>query len=195
MGKGILYRSSSPVNPQIGRSAYADAAMRDAGIKTVINLADSAVAYEGWEESYYASCSITPLGLGVDFDNPAFKTGIAEGFRSIIAGEAPFLVHCNEGKDRAGFVSAVLECLMGAGTNEVIADYMLTYFNYYGVEPGTPQYDAIAESNIQKTLAIAFDVDDISSDDIDLQSEAENYLSEKLHLSEDEISALKAKLM
>ena len=194
MGKNILYRSSSPVNPELGRSACADAAMRDAGIRTVINLADSAIAYEGWQDGYYASCSITPLGLGVDFDDPAFESGFAEGLRAIIAGEAPFLVHCNEGKDRAGFVSAVLECLMGAEPEEVIADYMVTYYNYYGVEPGTPQYAAIAESNIKKTLAIAFDVEDICADGVDLRAEAEEYLSGKLLLSEAEIKALKNKL-
>src|SRR5690554_4112411 len=40
MGKGIYYRSSSSVNNELGRAAYADALMKAAGIKTVINLAD-----------------------------------------------------------------------------------------------------------------------------------------------------------
>ena len=41
IGYGTLYRSSSPVNPEISRNAYADAAIEAAGIKTVVNLADS----------------------------------------------------------------------------------------------------------------------------------------------------------
>ena len=86
------------------------------------------------------------------------------------------LVHCTEGKDRAGFVSAVLECLMGATADEVIADYMVTFFNYYGVQPGTEQYDIIANSNICKSLAAAFDIADIR--EADLQAEAEAYLLE-----------------
>ncbi|MBR5009972.1 MAG: tyrosine-protein phosphatase, partial [Clostridia bacterium] len=156
MGENKLYRSSSPVNPEINRNTQADAAAKEAGIKTFINLADNDEVmrgYEGFEESYYAAQSIIALNLGVDFSADDFKAGLADGVRFIAQNEAPFLVHCNEGKDRAGFVSAVLECLMGASAEEVTADYMVTFYNYYGVEAGTEQYDAIARANIQKSLA------------------------------------------
>jgi len=53
-------------------------------------------------------------------------------FRFIIANDGPYLIHCTEGKDRAGFVSAVLEALMGADLQEIVADYMKSYENYYG---------------------------------------------------------------
>ena len=36
--------------------------------------------------------------------------------------------------------------------DEVVADYMVTYYNYYGVEPGTDKYDAIANSNIKMCI-------------------------------------------
>ena len=71
-------------------------------------------------------------------------------------------MHCTEGKDRAGYVSALLECFMGATYDEVVEDYMKTYVNYYGVEKGTEKYDAIANSNIIKSLKKAFGVDDLS---------------------------------
>ena len=29
---------------------------------------------------------------------------------------------------------------MGADADEVVADYMQTYLNFYGLEPGTEQY-------------------------------------------------------
>ena len=95
------------------------------------------------------------------------------------------------GKDRAGFVSAVLECLMGASADEVKADYMVTFYNYYGVLPGTEQYDAIARSNILKSLATAFEVEDIYA--CDLAAEAEEYLK-SIGVSEEDIAAAKAKL-
>lgn len=41
---------------------------------------------------------------------------------------------------------------MGASAEEVIADYMVTYSKYYGVENGSEQYEAIAENNIVKML-------------------------------------------
>lgn len=197
MGSGKLYRSSSPVNPELGRNTYSDKAAEAAGIKTVVNLADTAegiAAYEGWADTYYSKCNVIGLNLGVDFKQADFQAGLAEGMRFMAENDGPYLIHCTEGKDRAGFVSALLECLMGASADEVVADYMVTYYNYYGVEEGTEQYDAIASGNIDKSLADAFGIDDIHADGVDLAAEAEGYMSEKLGLSAEEIFALKAKL-
>ncbi|MBQ8587713.1 MAG: alpha/beta fold hydrolase, partial [Oscillospiraceae bacterium] len=195
MGDDTLYRSSSPINPEIGRNTYADAAMEAAGVKTVINLADSetsAAAYPGFAETYYSQQNVIYLNLGVDFAAEDFQEGLANGLRFMIANEGPYLVHCTEGKDRAGFVNAVLECLMGATIDEVVEDYMVTYYNYYGVEPGTEKYDAIANSNILKSLATAFENDSISSD-TDMSAEAEEYLL-AIGLTEGEIVALRSVL-
>ncbi len=194
VGENKLYRSSSPVNPEINRNKQADAAAREAGIKTFINLADNDQVmrgYEGFDESYYSNQSIITLNLSVDFAAEDFRLGLADGVRFIAANEAPFLVHCNEGKDRAGFVTAVLECLMGASAEEVTADYMVTFYNYYGVEAGTEQYYAIAKANIQKSLAKAFEIDTIEG--ADLAEEAREYLL-AIGVSEEDITAAKAKL-
>lgn len=102
-----------------------------------------------------------------------------------------YLIHCKEGKDRAGFVCAVLECLMGASATEVVEDYMETFYNYYGVEKGSRKYDAIAQANIIKTLKTAFGISDLN--DVDLAACAENYLI-SIGMSTDQISRLKANL-
>ena len=191
---GKLYRSSSPVNPEINRDLIADRAAAAAGVKTFINLADSEEemrGYEGFDASYYSTQKIIPLNLGVDFMAEEFRTGLAKGLRFIAANEGPYLVHCTEGKDRAGFVSAVLECLTGASADEVIADYMVTFFNYYRVQPGTEQYDIIANSNICKSLAAAFEIPDIR--EADLQAEAEAYLLE-IGLTAEEIAQVRTNL-
>ena len=196
MGTATLYRSSSPINPELNRNNYADAAMRGAAVKTVMNLADdedTAKSYEGFNESYYGQQNVIYLNMGVDFTAESFRSALAEGLRFFAANDGPYLVHCNEGKDRAGFVSAILECLMGATAEEVIADYMVTYYNYYGVEEGSEQYDAIGNSNIRKSLATAFGVSDITAEDVDLAAEAEEYLAE-IGLTDAEISALKENL-
>ena len=194
MGEGKLYRSSSPVNPEINRNKEADAAAAAAGVKTFVNLADNEEtmkAYEGFAESYYAGQAVICLNLGVDFAADDFKAGLAEGVRFIAVNEAPFLVHCNEGKDRVGFTSAVLEALMGASAEEITADYMVTYYNYYGVVPGTEQYDVIAASNIQKSLAAAFHMTSIFEGD--LQGAAAAYLTE-IGFSAEDIAAVQARL-
>ena len=194
IGAGKLYRSSSPVNPEINRNHQADAAAEKAGVKTFVNLADAEETmkgYEGFADSYYSKQNYICLNLGVDFSSDEFRHGLAEGLRFIAKGEAPFLVHCNEGKDRAGFVSAVIEALMGASADEITADYMVTFFNYYGVQPGTEQYDIIASSNIQKSLAAAFGMESLSSGN--LQESCVSYL-ESIGLTADEIAGIQAKL-
>ena len=71
--------------------------------------------------------------MGVDFFAPDFTEKLAAGLRFMISNEPPYLVHCNEGKDRAGMTIALLEALSGATMDEIIADYMESYENYYGV--------------------------------------------------------------
>ena len=196
MAPGVLYRSSSPVNPELNRNGYADAAMCKAGVKAVMNLADSKEemeAYEGFADTYYSQQNIAALNLGVDFASAEFKQGLADGFTFFANEEGPYLVHCTEGKDRAGFTSAILEALMGASAEEIVADYMTTYFNYYGVEEGE-QYDVIANSNIKKSLAAAFGIPDITAEGVDLAAEAYAYLKEDLGMEEETIALLKQKL-
>ena len=194
IGAGKLYRSSSPVNPEINRNRIADQASAAAGIKTFINLADNDEVmrgYEGFDAAYYSKQAVIALNLGVDFSAEDFRAGLAEGFRFIANGEAPYLIHCNEGKDRAGFMAAVAECLMGASAEEVIGDYMVTFKNFYKVEPGTEQYEIIARSNISKSLAAAFGIEDITA--ADLQAEAEAYLLE-IGVTADEIAKIRENL-
>ena len=194
MGENRLFRSSSPINPELGRNSYADAALEAAGVTVIMNLADSdaeAAAYEGFAESYYAGQKVIYLNLGVDFASGDFQKGLAKGLRFFGENPGTYAVHCTEGKDRAGFVSALLECLMGASADEVVEDYMVTYQNYYGVEFGSEKYNAIAESNIIKTLQDSFEIQDLYT--ADLAAEAEEYIR-FLGLTEGEVQQLKANL-
>lgn len=201
----VLYRSSSPVDNEIGRAAYSDALAKAVGVKTVLNLADSDDEIKGYFASkdfnsdYYKSLynagKVKALNMGVDITAEDFSNKLADGLRFLIKNDGPYLIHCTEGKDRAGFVSAVLESLMGAKLDEVVADYMTTYANYYKVQDGTDQYTSIAKSNIIASLTTVVcgyeKGTDISG--VNLAAAAENYLK-KCGMTSDEIAALKAKL-
>ncbi len=192
--KNILYRTSSPINPEIGRNTYADAALKKAGVTVIMNLADSedeAKSYESYDESYYSKQKIIFLNLGVDFFSDEFKQGLKRGLQFFAQNKGVYAIHCTEGKDRAGFVCALLECLMGAEYTDVIEDYMITYSNYYGIEKNSEKYNSIANNNIVKSLKIAFDVDDLSS--VNLEIEAEEYIK-SIGLSDSEIKQLKENL-
>ena len=204
LGKNTLFRSSSPINNDLGRAAYADDFVEANGIRTVINLANSEtdiagyIAQECFESPYYASLyqdgKVKALNLGMNFVAEDFKKGLAEGLRFFIANEGPYLVHCDEGKDRAGFVSALLACYMGASYDQVVDDYMQTYINYYHLEKGSEQYIALKKSNIDSTLRMltgSSDSTDLSR--VDLAAAAKGYMK-SIGLSDAECDALRFNL-
>lgn len=201
----VLYRSSSPVNNELGRASFADNLTEAVGINTVINLADSEdeiktyAASDGFSSNYYISLyetgKVKALDMGVDIAGQDFGKKLADGLRFMSKNDGPYLIHCTEGKDRAGFASALLECLMGATLEEVVADYMTTYENYYNLEEGSEQYTSIADSNIMASLTTVVCGLEKGSDisGVDLASAANNYL-EKIGMTSAEIKALKSKL-
>lgn len=204
MGQGVYYRSSSPVNNELGRAAYADALAEKAGVKTVINLADSEeelktyFEQEDFNSPYYKQLyengRVILLNMGVDFKAAEFKDKLKTGLEFMIANDGPYLIHCNEGKDRAGFAAGLLEALVGSSVTEIKEDYMMTYINYYGVEYGSEQYDKIAESNILESLRdIAGLPKGADLTDVDLVKAAENYLL-SIGLTEEQIKILQQKL-
>ena len=187
VSEGKLYRSASPVDDQNGRARYADGLIREAGVQTVMNLANTEeeiaacfaaedFASPCYKELYDAG-KVIILGLGIDFTSDAFAEGIVKGFTFLAERDMPWLVHCMEGKDRAGFAAMTLEALMGWSEEQIVADYMLSYENYYGIEPGTDKYDLIAEKNVKEMLrAVAGLGVGASLENVDLQAAAETYL-------------------
>ena len=194
MGKDILYRTATPIDPVHNRNTYADAACKKHGIKTIMNLSDSeaeAKSFPGYDKTYYSTVDYIPLSMGVNFDSDDFREKLAEGLRYFAEHKGPYAVHCTEGKDRAGTVAALLECLTGATYEEVVSDYMVSYYNYYGITADDDRYETIVGGNIDATLRTMYKTDDLTG--ADLAAEAEEYCRE-IGLTDDEIAALKTNL-
>lgn len=197
LGKNALFRSSSPVNNELNRAKYSDAFIAENGVRCVMNLADSTENIQGYftqedfSSPYYKSLfeegCVKPLNLGVDFKADDFKKGLKEGLLFFSTHEGPYLVHCTEGKDRAGFVSALLSALMDVSYDNIVKDYMETYKNYYHLEEGSEQYNAVKNSNIVTILSL------ITGEEKDLQKGAEAYIK-ALGLTGTELKALKSNL-
>jgi len=204
MGKNKLYRSSSPIDPCLGRNLKADSLAKEAGVATFINLADAeeyAIAFNGFDSSYYASQNAIFLALPVEFFSKPFEQGLAQGFRYMIEHDGPYLVHCTYGMDRTGFTIAILEALMGATTEEIQADYAKTFSNYYYVTDGkqiilneqqVDFFKAVVLRNL-KAVYRAEEIDVPDTEPIDWAAATEKYLG-KLGMTPEEISALKEKL-
>ena len=193
LATGVLYRSSSPIDPVLGRHTFADAAAKAAGIRSVVNMvnsADEAHALPGWSGSYAAGCATFFRPMAVDVSAPDFATGIADSFRFIATNATPCLLHCKEGKDRTGFACALLELLFGATLDEAAADYLETFRNYYGQSPDSPEGVRSREAFLG-LLRRAFRLKDL--DGADLRAAARDYLL-RAGLTPDEFSALEARL-
>ena len=203
IGEGALFRSSSPINNEIGRAKYADALVKENGIRTVMNLADSEesiVSYMGKEDfasPYYASLfengDVIALNMGVSFKTREFQASLSEGLTFLAYKEGPYLVHCTEGKDRAGFTSALLSALMGLTYQEIVEDYMTTYENYYHIEKGSEQYEAVKKSNIDCMLSFIAGVESDKLSQVDLSLKAEDFLL-AIGMEEDTVRKLKENL-
>lgn len=194
MGENILYRSATPIDPKHNRNTYNDLAMKNAGVTVVLNLSDteeSAKSFPGFSESYYATARHIYLHLDVNLISDEFCSNLGKGFRYMAQNPGVYDIHCLEGKDRTGFVIAILECFMGATAEEVVEDYMITYYNYYGITKEDKRYEVLANSNIVKTLETVFHVNDLYK--ADLQACATAYIR-KSGLSSNEIIALRDNL-
>ncbi len=193
IGKGRLYRSSSPIDPDDKRSAYADKALKKEKVTVILNLADNevdAMEYPGFDKTYYSKQKFIALNMSMDYEEKDFQDKLATGLRFMIDNPGVYEIHCKEGKDRSGFVCALLECLMGASYEEVIDDYATTYYNYYGIKKGDEKYDYIVE-NLKKILTKTFMKK--NPEKADLSEAATKYIN-RLGLTDKEISELKKNL-
>ena len=193
IGNGVLFRSSSPLNPEHARSTYADSAAADAGVTVFVDLTDSETSvseYEDFESSYFASQKHVAVAASMDFTSAENTKKIAEAFRFMADNPGVYCVFCDEGKNRTGIAVALLESLMGASYDEVAQDYMQSFVNYYKIGPEDEVYTMTLNGNLNKTLTAVFGTDPRTAD---LQQAAEKYLA-SIGMTAQEITALKKNL-
>ena len=206
IGEGKLFRSASPVNNAYGRAAYANDLAESAGIVSALNLSDSVETIEecmaaddfdsAYYRSLYAAGKVLALDQDADFRSPEYAAGIADGFIFLSENEPPFLLHCKEGKDRTGFACMLLEALMGASLDEIIDDYMVSFYNYFGIteEKEPERYRTVLEINLPSMLYHVFGVTDMETlAQVDLEAGVIEYL-QTAGMTREEIAVLQEKL-
>ena len=204
MGENALFRSSSPLDPSLGRNKLADYLSQVAGIKTFVNLTDNAAnaeLYNGYAESYYATQNVVYLEVQPTFANSLFKVGLVTGLRYMIEHEGPYLVHCTYGMDRTGYTIAILEALMGACAEEIKTDYVKTHKNFFNVTSDnqvalTSKQVNLIQAIIVRLMQNAYKLEGVDISDFenaDLAAATEKYLL-SLGMENSEIEALKNRL-
>ena len=204
LAANTLYRSASPCDNQHNRAVYVNNLIETAGVQCILNLADNDEKIEGYlaDESFdtpyfralYESGNVIPLALNMNFSSPEFQQKLAGGLVALSEHDGPYLVHCTEGKDRTGFVCLLLEALCGASYGEIVADYMITYDNYYGItrESDISRYDVIVEHVLNPMIqVVAGEGTDVTT--ANLKSGAETFLL-NAGMTEVQIAALAARL-
>ena len=140
MASGILYRSSSPFSNEINRAKYVSEYLEQAKVMTVLNLTDTAekmAAYDmpAYSRSLWEGGQVILCPLKADPTADDYNQRLVAALKELPSRPAPYVVHCTEGKDRTGYVCALLEGLCGATYEEIVADYLITYDNYYQITP------------------------------------------------------------
>ena len=140
IASGVLHRSSSPFCNDINRAFYVSEYMEREQVETVLNLADTEekmLTYDMppysrtlWESDHVILCPLKADPTAEDYNNR-----LIAALKELPLHPAPYIVHCMEGKDRTGYVCALLEGLCGATYDEIVADYLITYDNYYQITP------------------------------------------------------------
>ena len=206
IGNGKLYRSASPINNAHGRASYANNFIETAGVAAVLNLADSEediaeyIAAEDFDSEYYRGLyedgKVIALDMTANFFSDKFAASLVDGLTFLAQNDPPYSIHCTEGKDRAGFTAMLLEALMGAELQEIIDDYMLSFYNYYGISKDNEpeRYNAVLNNNLMVMLYHVTGTDSMETlAEVDLESAATNYLLDN-GMTENDIHTLKDKL-
>ena len=183
-----FYRSASPCDDQHKRASYANALARDHGIKFALNLSDNEAKYKSYVEadtfdsayynSLYEAGNVLLLAMNANYRSDAFAKTISEALYEMTSHEGPCLVHCVEGKDRTGFVCALILALADASVQEIIDDYMITYANYYGVtkEEKPEKYAAILDNVNDFLYCMCGAEKGADLNGLDIKAGAESYL-------------------
>ena len=201
--KGAFYRSASPCDNQHNRASCANALAEETGIRYVLNLSENEEKYraltdaEDFTSSYYDSLKqngkVVLMSLNANYRADAFAKTVADAFLSMTRNEGPCLIHCLEGKDRTGFVCALLLALADASADEILDDYMITYDNYYHVtaESNPKRYEAIRGIGADFLYCICEAEKGADLAGLDLKKGAENYLR-RGGLNDDQIAEIEA---
>ena len=167
IASGVLYRSSSPFSNWINRAYYVSDYLEGEKVITVLNLADTEEDMQTYDMPPYSrtlwdggNVILCPLKTDPTADD--YNNRLIAALKELPSRPSPYLVHCMEGKDRTGYVCALLEGLCGASYDEMVSDYLITYYNYYGVTPEKDRdvCNALLSLNLNPCLMYYADVDD-----------------------------------
>lgn len=169
--EGILYRGASSIDNSYGRAKYVDKLIEEVGVKFDVDLTDNDDKIKrhfskkdfasNYFKSLYENGKTVLLHMDTNYREQKYRDRVVKALTAMSKNDGPYFVHCVEGKNRTGFVMAVIEGLAGASYDEIVKDHMITFANYYGIteETDKEKYDIIKARYIDSMLRFIADND------------------------------------
>jgi hypothetical protein len=132
------------------------------------------------------------ISMRFSVSDRGFCRKLKEGLEFMINREPPYLIHCEAGIDRTGFLSVILESFMGASFNDITKDYMLSFVDSSEYSPNDQRAGSVFIRNLFGTIK-GGPVDDNE----DLQSLSAKFISDYnyIGLGSGELKKLENKLL
>lgn len=209
---GVLYRSASPIEAAAGRGDYADRLLGEAGVRTIVNMADcraKAPLYDAFAGTHYAAVheggGVVYLNMGSDMYAQVGRDDLRNGLEFMTEREGPYLIHSTYGADRTGYMLFLLEALMGADVEEIVDDYMRSFEDLYHIQPGSDAWRALAQGGVEADLLRLLEAPDMdaarslarsrtATGATVLEYAAQRYLVDQIGLTEGQVQILKEHL-
>ncbi len=209
---GVLYRSFSSLSDPAkqARVPYVNQLAEENSINYVIALSFSDASVQSAISKYEGYCidlckdgKYVAPSMGYLYFQQKEKT--IDVLQSIIDNDGPYLVHCNIGRDRTGFVVLLLQALCGCTAEEMIECEARAFCNLYGIDPGTKEYNYIVSGTYDRNMYLIVNYDNIDNilhmdwskidvSMIDTQKAAYQYCTDYLGLSSSQVNSLLERL-
>lgn len=210
LAEGRVYRCSTPWGEH-GRGAICDEFLKEAGVDYLIGMdkSEKAVAeMVARTGDLYSSQLFLDGRVSVRFLSPAVHSNPEEirwVIDRILESDGSIGIFCKLGKDRTGMYCTILQGVAGATLEEATDDFMLSITNYYGLEKGTDEYNAVYEMLLFRQLYLfqhpemidhVLDIDwsKVELKDFDLQEVIISFLNGYVGIPMDKIDALRVRL-
>ena len=167
---GVLYRSfSSLYSPeQQSRSAYVNVFAEEVGIGYLVALSYSDASIQeiitkldGYcidlcKEGKYVAPSMGYLYFQQ-------KEKDVQVLRAMIDNDGPYLVHCNIGRDRTGFMILLLQSLCGCTAEEMKGCEARAFCNLYNIDPSSTEYRSVVSCTYDRNMFLISHYDEIDN--------------------------------
>jgi protein tyrosine/serine phosphatase len=197
IAQNVLYRSSHPIyNGKQVKDIILFA--NNAKIKTILNLVDNAytlrtkIICSPWYNKLFKENNVIAVNMPRNFDilENKFIQKLKQCIVFMIEHESPYLIHCEVGIDRTGFLSILLESFMGAAFNDIVKDYMLSFVDDDEFSENERETGSLFIVNLFTIIKGGL----INKKD-DLKILSTEYLMKKIRLNNSELTKLENKLM